>query len=394
MPTLSDIVSGKLLDAAGVPVSGAAVEIAGKVVTTNSSGAFEVKGVLASYDAVIVAEAQGEVTVYEGLTTRTPALRLVIATGMARTATIRGTLSGGPGFPLPGEHRAALLIDGARPAVEPEVTDASYSMSDVAWYGAESRTFTVGALSWAVDASGLPKSYDGYGEKSVTVNDGGTVGMLDGSTPETNIELSPIGSRRVTGNVSVPSGCTPELSIGPSNMNIISDVTPAGAFSYVLPTLPKRLVYITLSCAFSGGGYSYIDMAIGAESSVAVDGVPTPQLSLPVDGASYVRSDTPFAWSTEQTQYSVVQFEYGDWSIFHFGTKLSTSFPDLSRFGIPFPAEETVTWRVYALGRRPAVNGTTDDALDDSPLAEDESSSWAVSPTRTFVTAPPPTDDR
>jgi hypothetical protein len=176
-------------------------------------------------------------------------------------------------------------------------------------------------------------------------------------------------------------------------MTIVEDPTPAGAFSYVLPTLPKRVVFIELFCSFNDQSYSYFDAALGSLSSIAVNGAPPPLLSLPVDRASYVTSDTPFAWSTEQTQYSVVEFSYTTWSIIHYGTAHTTTFPDLGRFGIPFPTDERVTWRVYTSARSPGLKGTTNDALNYSLLAPDETATWAASSTRTFDTAPPPSDE-
>ena len=368
-----------MLDYDQQPVSGVALEIGGKVTTTDANGNFKVSGVAAKYDAYVIAQVApgagtNEAYIYEGLSDREKDF-YVTPQGPARSAKIRGVLSGGAGFPLPAGHAASLVVTEYN--TKSSVMGSTYELTNLTWQGSKQRMLTLGALSWTTDAAGLPNSYDGYGEKKLAVSDGASLGAIDGSTPATNITLAPVESRSVSGTLDLPDGCTPNVFMRVEGNEIIDDPVHSTSFSYVTPIVPEHPTTLSVRCEFADSSFSWSKVTLGVKNPLALR-VPAPTVeSLPIDGASNVSNDTVFAWTGEEERGDV-SFSFGDWRITRVGVGHSTTFPDLSRFGLASPEGKTISWYVST------------QCTDSSAAAEDQDFCYTDSSSRSFGTAPVP----
>ena len=396
--SVSSDVSGTLLYGDGIPVSATAIEIGGTIVVTDSAGGFTVPDVAPQYDAYVINAPTQEVFIYSGLSTRSPTFMLYGSLPNNRTANLNGQITGGAGFPNPTGHKLIMGADAA-----PYMYDLGsaapagpgFQFADMAWQGPATLQLNVSALQFSVNTSGLPLGYDGQANAQMTVMDGQTVGKTDGSTAATNLTLTPVTTRTLTGAISPVSDCKLTTEVYTNAGTILSDAPSTQSYSYLLPTaLAGDYLTIFGSCKFKledaeSTKQAFTTAGIGSGNTLDLTLPTPPELSLPVQDATGVTSSTPFRWAAGSDPLTYTQFQTPSWTIYRIGLSSGTTFPDLSRFGIAFPKATTVTWQVTSVGVSGGT-GTPEDffATFEFPVPADSFMSFGSSETWSFTTSP------
>jgi hypothetical protein len=215
----------------GVPISAAPIEIGGTIAVTDSSGAFTVPNVAAQYDAYILSAGTQEVFIYEGLTTRSPGFQVFGAAPNTRTASVNGRIAGGAGFPTATGHKLLVRVDGGPNLYGLGASTGpgpDYELTDLAWEGPATLQLNVSALQFSVDSKGLPVAYDGQAAEQVAI--------ADGSTPATNLTLTAVSARTLTGAISAFPDCKLSTEVYTNSGTILTDAPTGTSYSYVLPS--------------------------------------------------------------------------------------------------------------------------------------------------------------
>jgi hypothetical protein len=232
-------VAGKVLDAYEVPLPGMAVRIGALLDVTDAGGKFAFTGVSVPYTAIAVNGEQA--VIYEGLTRSDPTLHMDRpAQSPFEQAFIKGTMSGGAGFPDPPGHFHSVAFSSE------QSFDWIYSGSTAgssgtyqlypAWPTPDSTQLgTVLAFQYQGVTAGHPTLFTGFGTTPVTIAHQTTANVPP-------MQLGAIGTDTLTGTITF-SGTMKDLSVRVyavvdvnTSTRIPSDHATLGAFSVVVPS--------------------------------------------------------------------------------------------------------------------------------------------------------------
>ena len=346
-------VNGFVKDFADQPVTGAAVLIPGKQpVTSGTDGSFSIAGVTTPYDVTFIVSSARLASTYKGLTRTDPVLHFFEQFfSSVNTATISGSV----------------------PVVSGRTTRVIYVSGDMSWYGtsnAGSGTYNIN-VSWRgtnttlngtlyvlrwVNATGIPTSYDAYGDRALTVSAGGS---FQGNN-FTSGQLTDPAEMNISGSVTRPStnySLTQRqlyLGFGNSVTFLASESGTLGDnLSYTIPNVSGATFGITAYASYGSRSATYFKSGIAAGSqSVSIPLAEAPQLSLPVNGGTGVDTTTSFLFTQGGgTGVNFVQLSGSgsDPSFLILTSNNSFMIPNLSQQGLGLPSNRTYSWHTVRL---------------------------------------------
>lgn len=399
-------VTGKVLDGMGNPVASAPVLLLGKQpVTTDSTGAFSVPDVGASYDIAVVSSDKQTATVYKGLTRRAVTLFLTADTDSLPTysATVSGTVSGqGPYSSQNAPTVTFISPDVTSTGATADLSTGEYS-ADMSWSSPATTTGTLFALQ-AVRATpaAVPTSFTGYGRlDNVTLHQGDTLAAQD-------IHLEPISSASLNLKVTVPSDLTLFVNTVSANiqtsytLGVLGEAQPSGTtFSYVVPQLPQTTYTVSVfALDYSTRDFSSTSVTVksglSAGSTTTIDLQDVPQLNQPSDDEGDVTSTTDFSWSPFSGGIHSIEFTQQSsdstppLTIQVVTAEAHTSLPDLSVLGVNVPASTSFSWQVVGYSPLASVDALLDLEASTHGAFPKTDTNIASSATRTFTTASKP----
>jgi len=355
-------VVGTVVDGARLPQGGATVLVAGRdLVTTDADGRFALKEVTKPYDVTAVTSDGRAAVTYLGLSRPDPTLLLPVASfpaSLQRYGDVTGTVTGGAGFPQPGNHRAAVVFLSPEAVRQGVVsgTDGSYRLSP-RWLGPSATVGSLQALQWEYDpATNLPVRYTGYGARTgATVMDGGSLFGQD-------LQLAPVGTGALTGSVTLPPGAVlvgksvslviGTLSGGAALWALFQDTVKALGFSYAAPEVPGEGIQVS---ALATMGEARVEagklLASASASGVTVTLPPVVELGQPAEGAPDVGAGTRLTWNRINRAVYVIQLGpmTAGPTYWIFTADTTTTIPDLTAVGAGLPAGAAYSWAVLAL---------------------------------------------
>jgi hypothetical protein len=345
-------VTGRVINAMQAPVEGTLIRIGSTSVSTDADGLFEIENVQPRYDLVLVEREEKYAHVYRGLTTRRPVLLGAVATEW-RFANIQGVVSGGTSFPAPTDRQ--ILVDyfgpnGAKPYVEEEpyagnVTTGAYWMRTI-WSSVDRIEGSLAAIEFQVGSSGRVIAYDGFGVKLLATTNDGSYGALDGSTPETTIALEPIGTKTLTGNVSVPSGYRGALGLEVGSMYIGGFTVATGPYSLVVPSGIAELPVVVYASLQQDDNCYRRYVISESTSTLDFDACEPPKLVLPADGAVGPIFETNFTWTKAADAVGTLALSIDGWFVLVTTSRTSERIPSLSADGVSIGYASSGSWWV------------------------------------------------
>jgi hypothetical protein len=341
--------NGFVRDGGDQPIAGAAVLVPGKpAVTSGTDGSFSIAGVTTPYDVTFIVSSARLGSTYKGLTRTDPTLYTLFQFfGTSNTASISGSV----------------------PIVSGTTTRVMYVSGDMSWYAtstAGSGTYslipswrgtattlngTIHVLRWA-NSTGIPTSYEAYGERPLTVSAGGPFA----GNNFTAGQLTNPAEMNISGSVTRPSASynlnqrNLYLGFGNSITYLASEGGTLGDnLSYSVPSIIGASFGVFAYSSFGSRNASYFKSGIAAGSqSVAIPLSEAPQLSLPVNGGTGVDTSTTFLFSQGGgTGVNFVQI-YGSGSDPNFLIFLSGgsfTIPNLTQQGLGLPSNRPYSWR-------------------------------------------------
>jgi len=359
----SETISGKIVDAYGLPLAGRAVFIGASSTTSDANGAFTLTGVAVPYDLVVLAPAPNKfASVYMQLTRTDPKVPdLSAGDPPVRSATVKGTISGGAPFPTPAQTETVVTWGSADQAFGGVATSsASYSL-DVAWVGPTAVTGNVHALQFSLDDNLTVTGYVAHGVKTgVSLSDTVTV---------TNADLSLTAPQ--TGTISVTATLPSGHEIFQRNVilgfddgafiQVSGDGLDAGTLAVPVPSdIGAKSVVQFLALSSDGSMETDAQLkGVTAGTSGAALSLPTPaRLTAPADGATGVGPGTELVWTPVSSGFHVL-FLSGTandptYGIVSGGTKAPV--PDLSAHGLGLPSGRPYDVVVVAYGSYPSLD--------------------------------------
>jgi hypothetical protein len=365
---VSTTISGFAKDFAGEPIAGAAILVDGKqAVTTSSDGSFTVQDVLTPYNITMILGNDKLAVKYMQVTKTNPTLLYIEGfTGSNNSATITGSV----------------------PSANGKVTRVFFVSGDKSWYATASQSngnFTINArwngstvsysgklyvLRWTNGSNGLPSEYDAYGEKSLTISNGGSFNNNNFSSGE----LTDPADNNITGTVIKPSS-NYNISNRTLSINFCNSSTYIGNesgslsenLSFTVPNIAGASFGIEATASDNNKrSTGYKQNISGGTNGVTIPIEMPPQLSLPVDNATGVDTATTFLYNQGTGNgVNLVQIvgsssSYPDYFIF---TKSnSVTIPNLSSQGLGLPSNGDYGWQVLQISPLNSV----DDAASES----------------------------
>lgn len=393
-------VAGTVVDNYGVAIAGATVVVIGKPsVTTSSTGAFSVPGVIPPYDVSTVSAAGSStyIAIYKQVTRADPTLIGFAAGGTQNMATITGSLSGsGVVLPTPVGRRTWVSFSSNDASATNTVGVNPYSMS-AAWTGPATATGTVHALQLTENASGVPTGYIGYGKlDNVLIATGNTAMMKD-------VALTAVTEQLLSGSVTVPSMLTLSqkamaMYLGSAGMPLASERSSGLNFAYPTPAVTGATFTVaaygsTMTAGAARRG-SHSKPGLAANATGVALAVPTPPgLSLPVQAATGIALATQaFSWSPmEPAGLHVVQVTIGTRYFVIITNGTSATLPPTTELGLgTIPTGTAGRWQVTAYkGGAATVDAFTGlrNMTINSALTPPNAESWyGESEERSFTT--------
>lgn len=396
-PVTTITVSGTVLDFAGQPAPNATVLIFGKgTVITDADGEFSVSDVTVPYDAAVIISGGGTsgAVVYRGLTRSDPTLLFFGGGGSSFSATVDGTISGG-GIPSGLNHvaRVAFGSPETSDSTSADVITGLYS-ENIFWQGPSSTTGNLHALHWEQTAAApfVPVAFKGYGVKTgVSLSDGGTFSGQD-------ITMIGVSEESISGTISLPagyslSGKSLNVDFGDrASIGLFSDSSATTSFNYLTPDIAGATMRLAVSATHPSGAFSSSTVAGLAPdaSGISVDLPAAPTLSVPVNAATGVDTDTNFGWSNFAGGVHFVMFQPAaatDPVFIVFTADANTSIPDLSAQGLGLPPAANYQWAVIGIAPIADMDEFASGNLADL-IGGTASISISNSVPRTFTTAP------
>lgn len=396
-------VAGKVIGLNGQPAPGLPVLVTGKAsVNTDANGAFAIASVTTPYDITIIVGPLKQAYVYRRVSRSDPTLMFIGATaGTPNSANISGNIYPGSAFPQPAGRVTyyafvAPELAGEKGTANGAASPATYAEA-LTWYGPSSITGTLHALQWDRDASNLPTTYQRYGSRpGVVVTNGGTFSTVHDTMSATPATVT------LSGSITAPAGYTiTNKSIwaqfgGKTAFALVTDATPGASFSYKMPDISGLTLELVASASHPTAG-----ICLAFKSGVAPNGtgaalsVPTaPELSLPVDGATGVKTGSPFSWNAFPGGMHILSFDgpAGQPAIFVMTMTANDSLPDLASAGMPIPASTNYSWNVLGVAPFASMDAATGSSgfffYGFTVGVLEGTGSLAYSMTRTFTTAP------
>ena len=377
-------VSGSVLDAAGIPISGRAVIVPGKTpVVTDAGGTFTIAGVSTPYDIYLVDQTGKSVIIYVGLTKASPVFKLDEGPNSTKFATVSGSV------PVVSGRQSLLVLtrNGKVVGTTSDGGGGSYSTS-VAWNDtATTISVTIHLFRFTSDSG----HYEGYTTKAFSVAQNATSSANNFSTGD----VAAIQDTTLTGMVVPPNSLTlgeTVVRLKTGNDLISLAVTNQSPFTFHVPVIPGATLDL-VGNAQNGG--------TGASSSAAMGGIASgasninltltgpPQLALPPNNATNVDTSTTFAWN--QTASGIFRFKAtpagNAVSVTVYTSALTLQIPNLSQAGVSLPANMTYTWNVvqYSASSVDDVASASFFDLENGKLAD---FSEATSARSSFTTKP------
>jgi len=359
------------------------VLVAGKKsVTSGSDGSFTIADVVTPYDLTAVLHAQNTAVIYKGLTRSDPAVLYPYVTGPEQTATISGTAP-----PASDRVTGVVFVSsagyafGAGPA---DATTGKYAFT-VSWNGSgDTYAGQVYLLRWALDAAGLPSSYDGYASKPLTIHAGGDFPGNDFAA----VEVSDPAEQSISGTIAVPASYALKyrrmyvLFDGRGGLyweeaaaNATTNPLPS-AFTYTVPALSgsqdivEAWAFDESSRALNGSARWSSFYKTGISGNSGNTGFPlatAPLLFSPVDGAVSLDTTTSFTWGQgEGAGVNLFRVKPGAPSnptflVFTAGT--AAKIPDLAAAGMSLPAGAGYSWEVVRIFPVMSMNDAASDGF-------------------------------
>jgi hypothetical protein len=299
-------VTGRVIDFRGHELSGVAVEIAGKQVTTDNSGAFTVSDVPAVYDASLIVHFLNVVTqthayFYQGLKRRDPTLQVYQGLS-AQSQTLDATFSG-TDQSATGTRTITLSLAGPDGSFELRDAPKPTLSRAIPWVGPAATQEHAHALVWQNNATtGLPEGYYAYATSPIMLSSATTTHVALGLS----LLPSTIASSPITGTVT-PAGFsdrTDSVSVRFSSgatMRLVSTTPTSNTFSYLVPALPGTDATITFAagegCSPSSTGCGIVHKSglSGGGAPLSVQ-IPSPVTNLTLAPATAVDQNTVFSW--------------------------------------------------------------------------------------------------
>jgi hypothetical protein len=359
-------VTGTVIDyIEGIPLVGRSAFIGSASSTTDATGRFTISCAPHTYALVIVDPDRTATSVYLGLTRRDP---LVLhrstegSSGLTKLATLKGTLSGGPSWPLASGDNAGVLFSSALAAssyplgghLGSSFDGPSFGPFYVRWDG--SSTLAGQLYAWA-SYPAIPDAgaVDGgapafaYAQQTLTVQ--------DSETPSLGMSLTAVSeSVRVTGTIEHSSSSPPTqkevyYAVPPlpgNGLPLAGDETLASSFDYVVPSLAipgGSLCFSTFSSTADVSAPLILDTICGVKPDTPVASLlqPPPSLETPANGAT-VDSATTFTWTNFDSGVFELDLVSGDMptasapNVYVYTAARSTTWPNLSAENVPSPS--------------------------------------------------------
>jgi hypothetical protein len=419
----ADAVHGTVLNEHGrQPLAGVVVAVGSQRTTSDADGHFALGGVSRTYDIVVADPNGASATVYRGVHRRDPWLvhkSAIPQQARAHRATIIGHVDGGP-FDIANSATVRFASDRAQREVflgsnAPRNTGPDYGPLAVDWDGPEAiegdlvaqrtRRDPIADDAGAPDGSGPRRrgrsesapvrTSTWIASQHVTVHDGQTLTVDLVPTPvprlHTRVELLTQGNLH-------PTQLSESFYGSGSNTFVFgAGASPLGARTYELDLPDARGLGASL-CAWAtssanglGSFSSICDLPIDAPATLTLHA--PPELRQPYAGSVF-DPNTSFAWSGSDSP--VYELELRDKvptsmdpSVDIYTTETSAMWPDLSGFGVPFPA---ATAAYYVTIATLGPYSTMDDALGPHGIGvSHQRTAWrAESAKLELVVQPPP----
>lgn len=376
-------VSGSVRDRLGTPIPNATVTITGHPsITTDATGNFSVPTVAQPYDLTVLDPRSGFTTIYQGATLANPAVKLQVVSDRPYFSDVSGNITGN----TTPEAVTTLNLTAGGASSRTIAQDNTYSFTPQ-WIKGETAAATLHALQSVKNpTTGRIQSYPAYGNTTVKLSHGYTLNGYD-------VALNPVLQGGIAGNVSFPSGYTPDLQA----LNITYPRGTASGFvtggdTYPLEQLIESTAnfwYVTPDVA--GASFTVIATAAGPNGEsvstyrrdlgARTDGVflkttLPPSLVSPAPG---VASDT-FTWNDNASGLYTLQL-FDDRAFTATTVYTQRNQVKLAGTGVQFTPGAQIEWSVNR--QQPLV--TVDQLLSASTPASEGNS--ARTQTRTF-TAP------
>jgi hypothetical protein len=397
-------VSGKIVDEVGNGLVNVTVVIGGQNTTTAADGSFTIRNVTTPYDLKAVS-AQGVGIVYKSVSTRNPQ---VLGIGIPVTPNQAQLTVGIPRSTISNNQIAAVMFtDAQRVQASGKIfgwSNDTTTTFTVIWKGASTVSGKIIVLIYTMDGTGHISSYNLYGEKVFTLNNGAN------STVGFNVNELPIppGQSTVSGSVTPPSlnyiNTKATLSISFVSTNnwlgtnvsaTLLDFKPAPAYVFNVPTgLSTTNRLIVTGSAFSPGAdtnfiYQRTDKSVvaapGSTNNIALESVP--DLITPANNAVDIDTNTIFTYTSGSGSGLYMIYFYTPTltkQFYVFTTALSTTIPNLLIYGQGIGSNLTYNWFVTKI----LGITTTDDFLSGPIVNNNHFIGTAITERRQFITTP------
>jgi hypothetical protein len=351
------------------PLAGRRVSVSGRRTTTNQDGAFTVPAAPSIYDVVVVDPDGLSASIYRGLSRRDPVLGHTpssVPDATARSSLVAGNLSGGGSYPLGATDSVSVYFFSA-PADGSELLGGSlavargpsYGPIHLLWNGPSS----VAGRLVAIGSFGGDRGSWALADRDVTVGDG--VPFMQ------DLALVEVAQTGIGGAVAVPSGhgvgfvqVGYRLPIPNAIIGLVDDQRPQAPFQYSVPDLTALGASLCVSAVGDTGFFLTMRCGLAPGATDAALTLEAPPSLLEPNARDLVQPSTVFSWTPFAGGVHVLSLDADPPtartpSLRVFTAATQAPWPDLSSFGIPFPASAAYQCTVGGLG----PYGTMDDAF-------------------------------
>jgi hypothetical protein len=396
-PPSQGAVSGTVLDDRDRhPLAGRSVAIGDAHAVTDDFGRFTIPAAPSPYDLLIVEPDGTIVSLYAGITRRDVLVKHHKSASdfslPANVATITGTLTGGPEWPLDKTEHANVLVASAYSVSQttiggglPSRRGPSFGPFYVRWDGEPAPAAE--AYAWASYRSGptdagaedASRAF-AFGERPLTLHDGGV---------DVSLRLDAVAqTAHVSGTVAHPaySPATQKSvyyalpGLATVSVYVAGDSKHTDAFDFVVPVLQIPGASLCFS-AFSSTGDARAPIILGAVCGLTPDAPVRARLQAPPT----LTSPAPKTTVTPATTFSWTLFDGGVYELqliakppsgstpeIHVYTAArSMKWPDLSAAYVRFPAEADYECSVVGLGAFASIDELVGPAGIGAPIQPD-----------------------
>jgi hypothetical protein len=389
MDASTDItVNGTVIDSStGTTVAGATILVVGRPpVVSDASGHFVVTGVTAPYDVVVRPGGASFVRLYRGLTRTDPTVVARAVSETMNTATISGsaTVSGtlvDDSLVCVGIGPRQLYTFGT--AYSSGSSPIAWSSSVAGWYGTGGVDGTLHCVLTRSAGGAISNAF--YGSRSISLAPGGAFTGQD-------VTLTAITTSSVSGTLVDPeSSATLSRTIGVSFPGgrgfYFSGSIAVGAFTSTMPSVPGGQITVGARDTANGRATSVL-VAPSATVVQDITMLARPSVTSPAPASSGVSPTAPITFTGGDGHVFIVTLTSGGNTIAEIVTSSkSVTLPDLTPFGLAYPAGANVVISV----REQGMLGSTDAATNGAALFESEigrtSYQTASSPSVSFMLA-------